>query len=162
VRLPATAALVATFFVAGALAQRPWHAEAALWEYAVRVEPKAIRGQMNLSFALAAQGRLEEAAWHRLLAAWINDRYPAPVSWGPVEQLEQDDDPLSRIAAAPSRLQPSDPCRLVSGVLGVYRRTLPQFEHQAGQLYAQRHPECFAGAGQGRAGAGTRSPAPGR
>ncbi len=83
VRRPAATALVAILFGAGVLAQRPWHAEAALWEHAVRVEPKAIRGQMNLSFALDARGRLAEAAWHRLLAAWINDRYPRPVAWGP-------------------------------------------------------------------------------
>jgi hypothetical protein len=143
VRRPAAAALVVIYFAAGALAQRPWHAEAALWERAVRVEPKAIRGQMNLSLALEAQGRVEEAAWHRLLAAWINDRYPAPVAFGPVELLERDLEPLSRIAEAPARLQPGDPCRLVSGVLGVYRTTLPQFEGRAGSLYAQRYPECF-------------------
>jgi hypothetical protein len=80
---------------------------------------------MNLSFALAGKGLLEEAAWHRLLAAWINDRYPEPVAWGPVELLERDLEPLARIAEAPALLQSRDPCRLVDGVLGVYRHTLP-------------------------------------
>ena len=90
------------------------------------------------------QGRIEEAAWHQLLAAWINDSYPNPVSWEPVTRLEQDLPPLMRVAEAPERLQPGNPCRLVRGMLEVYGRTIPEFETAAVKLFQQRYPGCFA------------------
>ena len=143
VRAAALAGLALVFFTVGVFAQRPWRSEEALWEHAVRVEPKAIRGQMNLAQVRYRQGRIEEAAWHRLLAAWINDRYPNPPSWAPVTQLEQELSPLLRISEAPRRLQPEDPCRLVHGMLGVYRQTLPEFETRAVQLFRGEYPGCF-------------------
>jgi hypothetical protein len=135
--------LVIAYLAANTVAQRPWRSADALWEHAVIVEPKAIRVQYNLSDVRRGQGRIPEAAWHRLLAAYVNDHYPLPVEWAPVRRMEHELSPLARVAEAPSILTPEDPCRLVIGVLEVYRRTLREFEEDAVRIYSHRHPECF-------------------
>lgn len=135
--------IVFVYLAANTVAQRPWRSADALWEHAVMVEPKVIRVQYNLADVRRGQGRIPEAAWHRLLAAYVNDRYPSPVDWGPVQKMERELSPLVRVAEAPSILMPNDPCRLVTGVLDVYRRTLGEFEEAAVRTYRLRHPECF-------------------
>jgi hypothetical protein len=135
--------LVFAFLAANTVAQRPWRSAAALWEHAVMVEPKVIRVQHNLADVRRGQGRIPEAAWHRLLAAYVNDRYPSAVDWSPVQRMEREMSPLARIAEAPSILTPENPCRLVTGVLDVYRRTLWEFNEEAARIYSRRHPECF-------------------
>jgi hypothetical protein len=136
--------LVFAFLAANTVAQRPWRSADTLWEHAAKVEPKVIRVQYNLADVRRSQGRIPEAAWHRLLAAYVNDRYPSPVDWSPVRTMERELSPPVRIAEAPSTLMPTDPCRLVTGALDVYRRTLGEFEESALRIYSRRHPECFA------------------
>jgi len=144
------AALATAFLGATVPAQRPWRSAAALWERAVAVEPKAVRGQFNLSVVRAGQGRVGEAAWHRLLAAWVNDSWPARVDWGPVAALERELPPWERVAAAPARLDPERPCRLVRGMLDVYARTLLAAAAPATALFAARYPECGEASGRSR------------
>jgi hypothetical protein len=109
----------------------------------VSVEPESVRNQFNLAQERYRQGRLDEAAWHRLLAAYASNRHPRRVDWEPVRRMEREMTVIERLREAPGLLAPGDPCWLARGMVGVYRETLPEVSAGIGRAWRERYPQCF-------------------
>jgi hypothetical protein len=105
---------------------RVWRSDAALWSYAIAVEPRAYATQSGYGTVLLHQRRVVEAAWHRMLERHIQRSFPAPLDWAVVEQLEALP-PQERLFAAPARLAPRAPCDFIADWLKFIEPEVPAF-----------------------------------
>jgi len=121
--------------------RRAWVSNDALWENAVRVEPKAMRHQYNLSNARIRQGRLDEAAFHRLVTVYLVNRFPEPVEWNKVEALESLPVP-ERFVELPSALYPDSPCNVIVAFLKQNEELHALHAHVLAR-WVERYPQCF-------------------
>jgi len=151
VKSPWTRRTVLVVVVAGMLvqswrSQRPWRDDGSLWRYAVVAEPKAYRSQRNLSEVLIVEGKIDEGAWHRMLAEYMRMRFPGAVDWSVVEGLERQQ-VRQRLLQAPAVLVPEDPCGFTNGFLDKMSRRVPGFMEATGPYFKSRYGNCIPGPG---------------
>jgi hypothetical protein len=141
VRQVAIAGIAVSALLLGVAPRRAWVSDYALWSHGVRVEPKAMRHQYNLSNALILRGELDNAAFHRLVAVYLVNRFPEPVEWNKVEALEALPPP-ARFAELPEVLYPDAPCPVVVAFLKQNEPIRALHEHVL-QSWVERYPGCF-------------------
>ncbi|MEM7137992.1 MAG: hypothetical protein AAF500_15515 [Myxococcota bacterium] len=144
VRRLAFAGLVLSALLVSVPARRAWVSNEALWTHGVEVEPKAMRHQYNLSNALIARGELDGAAFHRLLAVYLVNEFPAPVDWTRVRSLETMP-AAERFVALPAALYPDAPCPIVVAFLR-QNETVPTLHRHVLSRWTARYPDCFVAA----------------
>lgn len=140
----AVAGLVVAAFLVGVPARRAWVDNLALWTHGVRVEPKAMRHQYNLSGELIRRGELDGAAFHRLVAVYLVNRFPERVEWDSVEALEALA-PEQRFVELPATLYPNQPCPVIVAFLR-QNEPLPALHQHVLSRWIPRYPECFVAA----------------
>ncbi|MEM9727020.1 MAG: hypothetical protein AAF997_00435 [Myxococcota bacterium] len=149
-RLPlrrvAFAVLVVSGLLLGVPARRAWISGEALWSHGVLTEPKAMRHHYNLSSALLLRDTddaqtLSAAAYHRLIAIYLVNRFPEPADWEPIDAL--DAFPLEdRFVELPEALYPDQPCRVVVAFLR-QNESLVALRGHVLSRWAKRYPGCF-------------------
>ncbi len=138
--------LAMTGIVASALlfsisARRAWVSDYALWSQGVRVEPKAMRHQFNLSNALLRRGELDGAAFHRIIAVYLVNRFPERVEWERVEAAEALP-PEQRFVELPELLYPDAPCPVIVAFLK-HNEDISELHRHVLQPWLARYPGCF-------------------
>lgn len=141
VRRLALAGIVSSALLVGVSPRRAWVNNYALWSHGVRVEPKAMRHQYNLSNELIRRGDLDRAAFHRLVAVYLVNRFPDRVEWGKVEALEALP-PSARFAELPMALYPDAPCPVIVAFLKQNESIRALHEHVL-PSWLERYPSCF-------------------
>jgi len=141
VRRLALGGIVVSALLFSVPARRAWVSDYALWSNGVRVEPKAMRHQYNLSNALIRRGELDDAAFHRLVAVYLVNRFPDPVEWEEVEALEALPSP-ERFVELPATLYPDRPCPVIVAFLNQNEEVRPLHQHVL-HPWRERYPSCF-------------------
>ncbi|MCA9601708.1 MAG: hypothetical protein KC417_06780 [Myxococcales bacterium] len=134
-------AVVAFHLALGFPARRAWRNDDALWLRAITIEPLAVRAQYNASNALVGLGRLDDAAWHRTVAIYLVNSYPASVDRGKLDALAA----LGAARAwreAPRVLFPESPCPLVVTLLNDAQRIDSAFVSFMLERHAANYPAC--------------------
>lgn len=122
-------------------ARRAWTDDLTLWSHGARVEPRAMRHQYNLSNELIRHGQLDDAAFHRLLAVYLVNRFPEPVEWEKAEALEAL--PVSeRFIELPAALYPESPCPVIVAFLKQNEEVRSLHQHVV-RPWMDRYPGCF-------------------
>jgi len=143
VRWVAVAGLTLSALLVSFAPRRAWVSELALWSHGVRVEPKAMRHQYNLSSALLEHDRLDHAAFHRVLAIYLVNRFPERAEWDRVVAVERLPVP-ERFVELPAALYPDAPCPVVVAFLR-QNEHLPSLHRHALVRWKARYPDCFSG-----------------
>ena len=124
---PVLAAVVAVAFASGSVwVERAWRSDAALWTYAIGVEPRALASQNGYGTALLRDGHITQAMWHRMIEQYIDERYPAPIDWTPIDRAETEPDDL-RVLDGPGLLAPDRPCAFAAAWLRAITPEVPDF-----------------------------------
>jgi len=122
-------------------ARRAWVSDYALWSNGVRLEPRAMRHQYNLSNELIRRDQLDDAAFHRLVAVYLVNRFPERVEWEKVEALRTLSPP-DRFVELPAALYPDAPCPVIVAFLKQNEDIRSLHQHVI-QPWLDRYPGCF-------------------
>ena len=100
-----------------------------------------MRHQYNLSNELIRRGELDDAAFHRLVAVYLVNRFPERVEWEKVETLEAL--PMAeRFVELPAALYPDAPCPVIVAFLKQNEDIRSLHQHVI-QPWLDRYPGCF-------------------
>ena len=122
--------------------RRAWTNNYSLWQYALQVEPKAMRHQFNFAGESMKLNRFDDATYHRLIAMYLVNRFPKKVEWERVQSVESLPK-KERIARLPSALFDDEPCPIVIGFLTQVRPiSTPWHDHALG-IFLNAYPQCF-------------------
>lgn len=141
IRLLAVGGLIISALLFSIDARRAWVDDYALWSHGVRVEPKAMRHQYNLSSEQLRRDELDEAAFHRLIAVYLVNRFPERVEWEKVEALEALPEP-ERFVELPEALYPEAPCPVVVAFLK-QNEGVPSLHQHVLHPWMVRYRDCF-------------------
>ena len=141
VRYAATGLIAAALMVQQINVQSSWASDASLWQRAVKVEPKAYRSQINYSEILLGKGKIDQGAWHRMLAEYILFSFPGRVEWSHVQHLAHAK-PQVRVLLGPAVLEPRQQCTFLKRFLMAMQHRLPRFVRITLPYFKRKYAHC--------------------
>jgi hypothetical protein len=107
-----TGILAGLFLIQSYYVEKAWLNNRRLFEFATRSEPLSWRVHNNHATTLVSEGKIDEAIWHFMLAAYILSNRPSPVDVSPIEKLENMD-LANRLAWGPAFFNPENPSKFI-------------------------------------------------